>query len=150
MSGQGTFSFGDEVVSTAYPALPGLVVQQSQAVTLANIQAKGAVLTGTFNVGAVLPTNARLLAAEISTTQAFAGIGFVSATGSIQGGSDAAGTIVAAVGIATVAVKALAGTNPYQSRAAQQITVTLTLVGVNLVALTAGAFTVNVYYAQTP
>jgi len=117
------------------------------AISLATLQGAGAVLTATFNVGSTLPTNARLLAAEINVTQAFAGTGFATAVATLQGGSDAAGTIRASTSIAATGLVAPVGSNPYLSRSGQQIKVTVTLTGCNLNALTAGAFTVNVYYS---
>ena len=122
----------------------------TQNVTLAQLQAKGATATGTFNVGAVLPAGARLvnISPEIIVTQAFAATGLTTVIATVQGGADGAGTLgTASPGTAAAAsYGCITPTNPYMSRATQQITVTVTLGGALLNGLTAGAFTVNVLY----
>lgn len=125
---------------------PGQIIRQSQAITLANLQAKGAVLTGTFNVGAALPANARLVDAEINVTQAFAGAGLSSAVLSIEGTGDGVGSIILAPSGTSPGLKGSIGTNPYASRGSQQITCTAVTTVAFLSVLTAGAFTVNLFY----
>lgn len=123
------------------------ISRQSVTLNLAALQAAGAVLTNAFNVGAVLPANARVVGAEIVVGSALNGsIGFVSAVASVEGAGDAAGSLIAAASVATTGTKGGIGTNPYLSRGGQQITTTVTLVGINLSALTAGSLTVNIFY----
>jgi hypothetical protein len=128
------------------PTGSSLIQQVSAVLLLADLQALGAVLTSTINVGAALPANARVLGAEIQGVTPFTGAGLVSALCTMQGGADAAGTLVAAFA-ATAAGFGVPGSKPYASRGAQQITLTVTLVGINLSALTAGAITARAFYA---
>ena len=71
---------------------------------------------------------------------------------SLSGGSDAAGSIIAASSVFTGAAPAVAtpGTNPYQNRAGQQLKATLTVTGGTLAALTAGALSVDLFYTILP
>jgi hypothetical protein len=99
-----------------------------------------------FNVGPVLPANARLLGAEIVVNIAFTGPGLVSATGTVQGSTDAAGTLVTGASLTTVQKVGNNGSNPYNSRGGQQVTVVVTLVGLNLNQLTSGNINVNLFF----
>jgi hypothetical protein len=132
-------------VALVAPAGTSLLYQVTTALLLADLQALGAALTSTINVGAALPANARVIGAEIQGVTPFAGAGLVSAVATLQGGADAAGSLVTAYA-ATAAGFGAVGSNPYKSRGMQQITMTVTLVGVNLNALTAGAITARAWY----
>ncbi len=115
------------------------------AVTLVQLQAAGGVATATFNVG-TLPASARLFATEVQVTQALGALGLSVAVASVQGTGDAAGALAAALPLLTVGFVAGPGNNPYFTRGGQTITVTVTLTGAVLSALTAGAFTVRCLY----
>jgi hypothetical protein len=126
----------------------GYVIQKLTVdVPLATIQAQ---TTGVaFNVGAALPTNARLHGADINVLTALSGGSAASATASLQGGSDAAGSIIAATSVFTGAspVIAVTGSNPYSNRSAQQLKMTITGDGTHaLSTLTAGHLSVDIYY----
>ncbi len=116
----------------------------------AALQAGGATLSHQYVLGN-LPGNAQLLGCEISVNQGINGIGFVSATATLEGNGDAPGAVIAATSVATGGVlKAPVGSNPYVSRSGQQMLTTITLVGVNLSAITAGNLTFNLFYSLAP
>lgn len=144
MSGQVDFSAATILNPSS---LAGLLARSFVNVTLANLQAKGAVLTATFNVGSVLPANARVLGSDVIITQAFAATGLGTALISIEATADSAGSLVVGASGLTTGTKAPPGTNPYMSRGGQQITCTVTTTVANLNALTAGAFTATILYA---
>lgn len=101
-----------------------------------------------FNVGSVLPANARLLGAEINVITALSGGSAASATAELQGGSDAAGSIIASTTVFTGAATPIStpGSNPYQSRGGQQIKMTITGDGTHaLSTLTAGHLSVDLF-----
>lgn len=103
-----------------------------------------------FNVGSALPANARLLGAEINVITPLSGGSASTAEASLQGGTDAAGSIIAAsagnVFTGAGAVVATPGTNPYQSRGGQQIKMTITGDGTHaLSTLTAGHLSVDLF-----
>lgn len=123
------------------------IQRQTATLALATLQAAGAVLTSTFNLGAALPANARLLGAETSVTQALTGVGLVSAVSTVQGSGDTAGSILASAAVTATGLTAGIGTNPYVTRGSQQVTAVVTLVGINLSALTAGSVTYNLFYS---
>ncbi len=121
------------------------------AVTLADIQAKGAVLTGTFPFAAALPANALLIGGEVENDQAAAGAGLVSALVKIQAVGDDDGSIVNDADLTNPAGSvAGGGANPYLTRGGQSLTAKLVTVGCTLGALAAGAFTVRVFYTIAP
>lgn len=124
----------------------GEVQKVSTTLNLAAIQA---LTSGTaFNVGAVLPANARLVGAEIIVTTPVTGGTLSAVAATVQGGADAAGSILATQSVfAAAGTFAPAGSNPYLSRGGQQIKATLTATGDTLAHATAGALTVNVFYA---
>lgn len=131
---------------TSAIAAAAAVVKGTFIFTLGTLQAAGAVLTNQFTI-TTLPANARLLAAEVVVGTALTGVGLVSGVVTIEGGTDTAGSIIAAVNLLTTGTKAIIGSNPYVSRGSQAQKATVTLVGVNLGSLTAGSFTVNLYYS---
>lgn len=133
-------------LDTTIAAIAGVVLRQSSTISLANLQGAGSVTASTFNIGAALPANARLIAGEVSVTQALNGAGIVTAVTTVQGSGETAGNIVASADSLTTGLKASVGSNPYLTRGAQQITATITIVGLNLSALTAGSVTVNLFY----
>lgn len=128
-------------------AVAPAIQRQSQTVTLANLQALGAVGTGTLNIGAVLPTNARFLGAEINTTQILAGIGLVTALAAVQSTTDTVGSIITGATVLSTGFIGMNGTNQYMSRGGQQLTITVVLTGALFSGLTGGQLTVNLFYA---
>ena len=117
----------------------------SQSFTLAQLQALTTAVA--FNCLPVLPANSKLLAFDVGITTPLAGN--TSDTITVQGSTDAVGTIVASTNIFTTQTApaiGMQGSNPYASRSAQQITATITG-GSTLMNLTAGALTFNAYVA---
>lgn len=119
----------------------------TQTISTATLQGAGAVLFSTFNIGSVLPSNARVLGAEINVTQILAGVGLSVAVATVQGSSDVAGSLIAGSTLLSTGLSGGTGLNQYLSRGGQQLTVTITLTGALLSALTSGALTVNIFYA---
>ena len=159
--GAGSFLLNDDVnpdiaaLQASVTALSGSVragVVQRQTATLSLLQLKAAghIIFAYFNVGPVLPANARLLGAEVNVVQALAGIGLVSAAASLQGTGDADGSILAGVVMTAIATSGPLGANPYLSRAGQQITIKISMVALTFDNLTAGSLAVNLFYTQTP
>lgn len=133
--------------------LGGSIVRLTRVVTLAQLQAAGAVATGTFNIGGVLPVNARIVcpAPEVVITQQFAAVGLTTVVAGVRSSTDG----VEALGTASIAgVPQIVGltlpVNPYFSRGGAQLVVDVTLGVALLNALTAGAFSVTVLYAVVP
>lgn len=111
--------------------------------TLAQIQAQ---TSGTAFTIVTLPTPFFLQNAEIVNTQAFAGGGAATMVATLQGGADAAGSIIASGTVfAANAINAAPGSNPYQKRGGQAIKLTLTETGGTLATLTAGTLTVDLF-----
>lgn len=130
-------------VYLGYPT-PGtsIILKAAIPLSLAYIQT---LTSGTaFALGPVMPANAKLLDAEVINKVGFGTI--TTLTASLQGGSDSAGTILAAETVYSVGViNATPGTNPYQTRGGQQIYCTLTG-GAALSTATLGSLLVNLYY----
>ena len=116
-------------------------------IPLTTIQAQ---TSGThFAVGAALPTNARLIDYNVNVLTALSGGSSTADTMTLQGGTDAAGSLIASTSVFTGAnaVIATVGSNPYPSRGGQQIYMTLTGDGTHaLSALTAGHLSVDLFY----
>lgn len=111
--------------------------------TLAQIQAQ---TSGTAFTIVTLPTPFYVLGAEIVNTQAFAGGGASAMTATLQGGADAAGSMIASGTVfAANAINAVPGSNPYQKRGGQAIKLTLTETGGTLATLTAGTLTIDIF-----
>ncbi len=138
---------GDVTGTTAASVVTAGLKRQSQTVVYTDLTAFGAVSNATINVGAALPSNSRLLGAEINTTIALDGTGIVSAVASVQGSTDVAGTIITGASVMATGLVGINGTNQYLSRGSQQIQVKVVVTGITLDALTAGSFTVNLFYA---
>jgi hypothetical protein len=116
----------------------------SVSYTLTQLQA---LTSGTAFTVATLASNQRLLGAEFVVGTALAGNTSDHIT--LQGGSDAAGTILASQDIFTAAgTFAPPGTQTYQSRGGQAIKATITG-GSALSGLSAGALQINLYVAST-
>lgn len=132
-------------VYVGFPACTGLVLHATIDVPLATIQAgtSGAA----FNIGPVMPANARLIDANINVITALSGGGNTTATASLSGGADAVTSIIGATNVFTgaPAVGAAVGTNAYPSRGGQQLKMTVTTSGTES-ALTAGHLSVDVFY----
>ena len=135
--------------STAYASQPVHVVVD---IPLATIQAQ---TSGTaFNIGAALPTNAKLTAASITALTDLSGGSAASAHASLQGTGDSAGSILGSTNVFTGAPttpQSVAGSNPYQSRSGQQLQMVITGDGTHaLSTLTAGHLSVDLYYSVLP
>jgi hypothetical protein len=147
-------------VFLGYPNPMMLTLAAKIPVTLANIQAQTS--GAAFNLGPVMPANARLLDIEVSLTTPLTGGGETHTTLAIQGGADAAGTLISipsgAADLTTAAAASVfsgfgatnGGSNPYTKRGGQQLKATLTQTGGTLAGLTAGAFTVTILYTIIP
>ena len=99
-----------------------------------------------FAIGAALPANARVLACDLTVTTAIAGV--VTATATVQGGSDSAGSLVASANVFTGTIGNVyggTGSNPYASRGGQQLYMTITG-GAALSGVSAGDLDVDVFY----
>lgn len=127
----------------------GMMQHVSIAVPLATIQAKTSGVA--FAVGSVLPANCRLVDYNVNVLTALSGGGAASATATLQGGTDAAGSLVASHSVFTGAnpTNSPIGSNPYPSRGGQQIFMTLTA-SVALSALTAGSLSIDLFYTILP
>lgn len=150
------------------------VQQESGAVTLRTPQS-GWTNTGNFYLGANIPyviavsltltqvkaltsatpfdlyvnhnNNANLTGAQIIVTQAFAAPGLSGATMTIQANGDAAGAILGATSMTVVTASSIPGSNPYPSRSSgARIQGTITATGAALSALTAGTFSLWLYF----
>lgn len=144
-------------VYLGYPSSTGMVFHANIPVTLANIQAQTSGVA--FNLGPVTPAGFTLIDMQFNLVTLLTGGGETGTTISIQGGTDAAGTIQSTglVNLTSGTVGAYAsfggsnpGTNPYSKRGAQQLKGTLTQAGGTLAGLTAGAFNVDVWYTLAP
>lgn len=137
-------------VFVGFPTCTGIELRYTVALPLATLQT---FTSGTaFNVGFPLPANARLNAAEINVLTPLSGGGATAVAMTLQGGSDAAGSIIASSSVFTgaAAVIATPGSNPYTARGGQQIKATITDTGGTLAGLTAGSLTVDIFYTIVP
>jgi hypothetical protein len=137
-------------VWVGYPANTGIILHATIAVPLATIQAG---TSGTaFNLGPVMPANAKLLDAQINVLTALSGGGATAVTASLSGGTDAVTSIVGATNVFTGAPSpgAAVGTNPYPGRGGQQLKMTITVTTGTQPGLTAGVLSVDVFYSITP
>ena len=137
-------------VYVGFPSCTGIELRYTVALPLATLQT---FTSGTaFNVGFPLPANARLNAAEINVTTPLSGGGASAVTMTLQGGSDAAGSIIASTSVFTGAnpVIATPGSNPYTARGAQQIKSTITVTAGTMAGLTAGVLSVDLFYTIVP
>lgn len=158
------------VISTI-GSVSGTVQKIEQTFTLAQLQAAGAVGTASFDVGALLPANARVLATEVEVdTPLSASAPYTSSTLTIESTSDAgagnfgtalqSGTglnqsIIGAAGLYGWALGGFAAqtfpNNAYITRGGQQMQVTITFgAGTTFNLLTAGQIVVRVFYAVVP
>jgi hypothetical protein len=114
-------------------------------VTLAQIQALGASLTGDITI-LTAPANFWLQNAEFQVGTPVSGGTIATATASLWGGTDAVTSILGACNVFTGAPTPIAtpGTNPYPKRGGQAIKVRMTTTVGNLNAATAGALTVDI------
>lgn len=155
VSGGSALSYGalDLTNSNAVSGLLPLANQVSQIqiltqnITTANLQAIGASANGTFNIGSALPSSSRVLGAEINVTQILAGGLLSAALITVQSSVDTAGSLISSTSVLTTGLYSGIGTNKYCSRGGHQITANIILTGLLFNALTAGAITVNIFYA---
>ena len=132
---------------------PTCVGQMFHANIAFNLAAIQALTSGTaFNVGPVLPANTRLVDYNINVPTPLSGGGATAVAITLQGGTDAAGSLIASSSVFTgaLAVIATVGSNPYPSRGGQQLKATLTDTGGTLAGLTAGALSVDLFYTIVP
>src|SRR5580658_4454785 len=116
-------------VYLGYPT-PGTTIIMKAAIPLSLAFIQGETSTTAFNLGPVMPANAKLIDAEIICTQAFAGGGVSNLQASLQGGSDSAGSIVAEGAVYTLnEINGAVGSNAYQTRGGQQLKMTITETG---------------------
>ena len=103
-----------------------------------------------------LPTNAKLLRAELTVTTPITGGTLTAMTAKVQGGADTAGSIIGGAGGSNVFaaggpfISDLTGSSPYASRSSQQLTMLLTATGDTLAHATAGALILDLYYTVQP
>ena len=123
-----------------YAALKHLTVN----VTLAQIQAS---TSGTAFTIVTLPTPFYLIAAEVVTTQTFAGGGVTAITTSLQASTDAAQSILSTgtTQLTAGVINGKAGSNQYQKRSGQAIQLIITNTGGTNATLTAGTLTVDLF-----
>ena len=133
-------------VFATLPSASGVQVQ-STVLNVGTFMSAGAVQTASFPLGDKLPANARFMGAEIVVETGLTGLGFAAGTVTVEAAGEAAGSILGATDALTLGTKATPGSNPYASRGGQQLQATVSVTGVSLAALTAGALTVNVFYA---
>lgn len=128
---------------------PQQVTQMQEGLfPLATLQAAGATSSATFNIGGALPSDARLMRTELEVVQVLAGGLLVAASATIQGGSDANGTLLSSLSVLGGTGQFSGdGSNPYCSRGGQQITLDVTLTGATFSALTAGSLTARLFYS---
>jgi hypothetical protein len=137
-------------VWVGYPWVAGVVMHATLSIPLATIQAA---TSGTaFNIGPVMPANARLIDAQVNVITAVSGGAISAATLSVSGGADAVTSIVGATNVFTAAPTpgAAVGTNPYPGRGGQQLKATLTTTGGAPSTATAGNLSVDVFYTIVP
>jgi hypothetical protein len=137
-------------VWVGYPWVTGIVLHANIAISLATIQAA---TSGTaFNIAPVMPSNARLIDAQINVGTAVSGGTISAATLSLSGGADAVTSIIGATNVFTAAPTpgAAVGTNPYPGRGGQQLKATLTTTGDTPNHATAGVLSVDVFYTIAP
>ena len=125
---------------------PSEISRDTIAIPLSTIQAQTS--GAAFAIGSVLPTNARVLGIELVVTTTVTG-GTISAVhATVQGGTDAAGSLIASSDVfSATGTFAAVGSNPYPSRGGQQLYMTLTSVADTLADATTGVLAVNVFYA---
>ena len=102
-------------------AAGGAVIHDVVDIPLATLQAQ---TSGTaFNLGAVLPANARLIGLDLNVIAALAGTGpMTQAHATVQGGTDAAGSLIGSTDVfSATGIFATAGSNPYKNRGGQAI-----------------------------
>lgn len=129
----------------------GEIIHQQTILPLAALQA---LTSGTpFNLGAALPVGAVVLGYDVNVQTLLSGGGLSAATLTLQGAvatGDAAGALMASQNLfAGAGLKTGVGSNAYPNRGGQQIQGTITATGAAMAAITAGAITIDLYYAIT-
>jgi hypothetical protein len=124
--------------------------KRTVTISSATNAALGAVLTGTVNVGAVLPTNARIIGAEVNVTTKVQNVGDTDTTVIDVGVSGDTECVVKDVSLKSTGRKGdgPAGDStgyPGQRQSAAQLIATITS-DVNLNTITAGALVVDVFF----
>jgi len=137
----------DKIMLAAFSSsATGLAVQRLTIdIPLATIQAQTS--GAAFNVGAVLPANARVVDSEINVLATITGGTIASAHATLQGGTDAAGSLIASSDVFTATgTFSPIGSNPYPTRGGQQLKMTLTTTGDTLAHATTGHLSVDIFY----
>jgi len=141
----GSMSAADKTKLDNIGTATGAVVQHLHIdVPQATIAAKSS--GAAFAIGAALPANARVVACDLTVTTALTGV--TTATATVQGGTDTAGSLVASANVFTGTVGNVyggTGSNPYASRGSQQLYMTITG-GAALSGVLAGDLDVDVFY----
>lgn len=136
-----------EALQTSVAApIAAVLTHVTIAIPLATIQAK---TSGTaFNIGSALPANAQLLGSAINVTTTVTGGTISACTMTVQNTGETAGAIQASKSVFTATGRFnTAGSNPYQTRGAQQLQATLTATGDTLANATTGVLAVELFYA---
>lgn len=125
------------------------VVKGAVNMNVAAIKAAGAVTTFQYTL-VTLPNPGKLLRIEVLVNTILAGTGLSTSLLTLEGGSDAVGSLVGSVSTQTTGYKAGGASNPYISRDGQALKMSLTITGgtLKLSGLTAGDITVNYWYTQ--
>lgn len=136
-------------VKLAFAASGTAAGEVQKFATTFNIAAiQGKTSTTAFNVGAVLPANARVVATEVLVTTPITGGTLSACTCKVGAGTEAADAMMAAQDVFTAAgTFSDPGTNQVASRGGAQVKATLTATGDTLANATAGNITINVFYA---
>lgn len=145
-------AIGNEVYAAQQSGALGFGMMQHVLidVPLATIQAGTSGVA--FNVGAALPANCRLVDSDINVLTPLSGGGATAVTASLQGGTDAAGSLLAATTVFTgaAAINGQIGSNPYPSRGGQQLKMTITVTTGTQAGLTAGHLSIDIFYFIAP
>ncbi len=141
--------------SSSASAGGGAVLVQTTTLTLADLQAAGAVSDTGFDVVAALPASARILNAEAQVAAALAGPGLASAFGylgpgvnyTVLGPATAADIELTHIGFFA---SDLVGKDVYATEGGLTPSFRITLTGATFAALTAGEVIINIFYAVVP
>lgn len=117
-------SLGSSTIQGAIDAIKTQAVATAiqritQNITLANLQSLGAIAIGSINISTVLPSNTRVLGAEINVTQAFTATGLSAAVATVQSSIDSVGSLITGASVLGTGLFGGNGINQYLSRGGQ-------------------------------
>lgn len=145
-----------EIDTAQTTAVAATIVKRTVTVGFADLVALGGVFTGSINIGAALPANARVMGHELVAWTAFSGGAVASATceiGVAAGDTDAVVTatdvFTGSVAVPGPGVDGILGYPMAPIGAVQLAALFTTTVGF-LNALTAGSVTIDVFYIVLP